>query len=260
MIIDTHANLHNAAFADDLPEILQRAKMAGISHMVSICCQMDEFAPALHIAKTNPNIWCTVGVHPHYAEQHPDLTVDDLVERATHEQVIAIGETGLDYHYSYSPRAAQIANLRIHFEAARQTGLPLVLHTREADEDMSRILQQEIDKGPVRFVLHSYTSGAELARLGCALGGYFSVNGIASFKTAEQVRQVIGEIMPDERIMLETDCPYLAPIPHRGKRNEPAFLPLVRDQLATIKGWTIEQTEARTNAAFFNLFTKAARR
>jgi len=257
MLIDTHANLHNAAFDDDLSEVIQRAKQAGVGAFVTICCQMDEFPPALALAETIKNTWCTVGVHPHYAAQHAGLAVEKLVELAAHDRVIGIGETGLDYHYNYSPRQAQIDNLLTHIEAARQTGLPLILHTREADEDMSQILQDEITGSSIRFVLHSYTSGAELAKIGAKLGGYFSVNGISTFKNAIEVRDIIDKIMPDDRIMLETDCPYLAPVPNRGRRNEPAFLPMVRDQLAEIKGWSIRQTNTRTNKAFFDLFTKA---
>jgi TatD DNase family protein len=257
MLVETHANLHHQAFADDVDEVMERARSQNVSAFVTICCQMDEFEPALKIAETRENTWCTAGVHPHHADKHADLTVAKLVELAAHEKVIGIGETGLDYHYDYSPRQRQIDNFLLHIEATRQTGLPLIIHTREADEDMMQILQQETRKSPFSFILHSYTSGPELAKLGADLGGFFSVNGICTFKNAQSVRDIIEGIMPDDRIMLETDCPYLAPIPHRGKRNEPSFLPLVRDQLAQIKSWTGEEAERRTTNAFFQLFPKA---
>ncbi|PHR60267.1 MAG: LuxR family transcriptional regulator [Robiginitomaculum sp.] len=259
MLVETHANLHHADFDDDITEVINRARLAKITTIVTICCHMDEFAPALSIAQSDPDIWCTIGVHPHHAAKHPDLSVAELVASAAHDKVIGIGETGLDYHYNYSPRADQIKNLMTHIEAARQTKLPLVLHTREADQDMGDILQRELALQPFRFVLHSYTSGAELARIGAEAGGYFSVNGISTFKNAAPVRDIIRDIMPDDRIMLETDCPYLAPIPHRGRRNEPAYLPLIRDHLADIKGWSANDTDQRTNDAFFQLFTKAKR-
>lgn len=260
MLIETHANLHHQDFADDLPQILLRAKQAGITGLVNICCAMDEVDPVIALAESHANTWATIGVHPHHAAKHLDLTVQKLLEKATHPKVIAIGETGLDYHYDYSPRQAQIDNFLLHIEAARLSDLPMVIHTREADDDMGQILLEQHQKAPFAFVLHSYTSGAELAKIGVKLGGYFSVNGISTFKNAGSVRNIIEQIMPDDRIMLETDCPYLAPVPHRGRRNEPAYLPIIRDQLAAIKNWDSQQTDQLTTDAFFALFTKARRK
>ena len=168
---------------------------------------------------------------------------------------MGIGECGLDFHYDLSPRDVQQAVFRVHAEAARRTGLPLVVHTREADAVMGDILEGEMAKGPFKLLMHCYTSGPELAGRCAALGAWFSVSGIATFKAAEEVRAVVRE-MPEDRIILETDCPYLAPVPMRGRRNEPAYLPYVRDKLADIRGWSLEETERRTSQAFFELFDR----
>ncbi len=258
MLIDSHANLHANAYAHDLDDVLRRAREADIGVMATICCRLNEFPRALAVADMDPNFWCTIGVHPHHAGDDPHVSPDLIAELAMHKKVIGIGETGLDYHYGYSHRDDQLANLRSHAEAARQTGLPLVLHTREADEDMKAFLEEENAGEDFAFILHSYTSGEALARLAAARGGYFSVNGIASFRNAGSVRGVIADIMPMDRIMLETDCPYLAPVPKRGRRNEPAYLPLIADVLAAIKGITRTQVEAQTTQNFFRLFPRAA--
>ncbi len=184
--------------------------------------------------------------------------VQDLLDLAAHDKVVGIGECGLDFHYDYSPRDIQAQVFRVHVAAARESGLPLVVHTREADDIMAQILEEEMAKGRFRFLLHCYTSGAELARKGAELGGYFSVSGIASFKAAQDVRDIITD-MPADRIIVETDCPYLAPIPMRGRRNEPAFVPHVYAKLAEIRGWTLEDTRQRTHNAFFELFDRIPR-
>lgn len=259
MLVETHANMHHERFSDDLPEVLQRASEAGIAVLVNICCQMVEFSDVIAMAEASENTWATIGVHPHHADKHQDLTVEDLLEKSKHPKVIAIGETGLDYFYDYSPKQMQIDNFLKHIQAAKISGLPLVVHTRDADDDMGLILQEEYDKKAFNFVLHSYTSGEKLAHIGAKLGGFFSVNGISTFKNAQDVRDIITNIMPDDKIMLETDCPYLSPVPHRGRRNEPTYLPLVRDQLASLKGWTANEAERLTTEAFFELFTKACR-
>jgi TatD DNase family protein len=205
-----------------------------------------------------PDIWCTVGTHPHEAKENPQLSADTLCDLASDPRVVGIGETGLDFHYDLSPRDVQAAVFRAHVEAARRSGLPLVVHTREADEVMGQILEEEYARGPFRLLMHCYTSGAELARRSAALGAWFSVSGIATFKTAEDVRAVVRD-MPAERIIVETDCPYLAPVPHRGRRNEPAYLPKVLEKLAEIRGWSLEEAEGRTEEAFFALFDRIPR-
>ena len=232
-MFDTHVNLHAEAFSEDLDAVLARARSAGVDRMLAICERLDSFERVLAIAKANADIWCTVGTHPHHAKDFTSMRPEDLVARAHDPKVVAIGETGLDLHYGYSPIEQQALSFRTHIAAARDTGLPLVVHTREADELTADILEEETDAGAFPILLHCYTGGPDLARRGLALGAYFSVSGILSFKSARDVRAVI-EDLPLERIILETDCPYLAPVPFRGRRNEPAYLPHVADSLGAL--------------------------
>jgi TatD DNase family protein len=256
MIIDSHVNLHGERFQDDLDAVIARAGEAGVGYMLNICCNIKDFDAVVKIAEEHDNIWATVGTHPHDAKDNPDITADQLVELAQHPKVVGIGETGYDFHYGYSSQDAQVSNFAAHMEAARQTQLPLVVHTREADDLMMDALKATGAGRDYPALLHCYTSGKALADWAAEAGLYFSVSGIATFKNATDVRDRIKD-MPDDRIMLETDCPYLAPVPHRGRRNEPAFLPHVADALAGVKGWSLEETAERTNAAFFRLFSKA---
>lgn len=258
MIVDSHVNLHGERFTEDLDQVIARARDAGVSHMLNICCNIRDFDAVVKIAEQHENIWATVGTHPHDAEDNPDITADQLITLAQHPKVVGIGETGYDFHYGYSSKEAQIHNFKAHIEASRETQLPLVIHTREADALMLDVLQESGAGADYPALLHCYTSGPELAAWAAKAGLYFSVSGIASFKNAHDVRERI-EQMPDDRIMIETDCPYLAPVPHRGKRNEPAFLPRVAEALANVKGWTREETAQRTNDAFFRLFKKVKR-
>jgi TatD DNase family protein len=223
--------------------------------MVNICDRVSNFAAAAAVAQGADDIFLTVGTHPHEAKENPTLDAESLSELANTAKVVGIGETGLDFHYDLSPRDVQAAVFRAHIAAARMTGLPLVVHAREADAVMADILEEEYAAGAFRILMHCYTSGAELAARVAALGAWFSVSGIATFKAAEAVRAVIAD-MPEDRILVETDCPYLAPVPMRGRRNEPAFLPYVLAQLAEIRGWTLAEAEERTGAAFFNLFDR----
>jgi TatD DNase family protein len=257
MLIDSHVNLHAPQFADDQAEVLARARAAGIDQMVTICDRVSLFPAVRAVAEAHTDIWCTVGTHPHEAKENPSLTAQSLIELSAHPKVIGIGETGLDYHYDLSPRAMQRLVFSAHIEAAQISGLPLVVHTRDADEDMASMLEDGYARTPFKILMHCYTSGAELARRAVALGAFFSVSGIATFKAAQDVRDVIMQ-MPGERIIVETDCPYLAPVPMRGRRNEPAYLPYVLAKLAEVRGWTLEEAEHRTETAFFALFDKAA--
>ncbi len=259
MLIDSHANLHGEHYAEDLDATLDRAREAGVAGIVAICSRLSDFERVRAIAEANEDLWCTIGAHPHHAKDRPDVPPRDLIEAAAHPKVIAIGETGLDNYYGYSPEDQQLQSFRSHIAAARETGLPIIIHSRDADETMAAVLEEEHAAGPFGMLLHCYTSGRDLARRGAALGAYFSVNGIMAFKNAHDVRAVILEAMPEDRIMLETDCPYLAPPPHRGRRNEPAYLPLVAEKLADLKGWSLDETAERTTNAFFSLFTKAQR-
>jgi TatD DNase family protein len=255
MLIDSHVNLHAPQFDEDRDAVIDRARAAGIGLMVNICDKVSRFDAVAAVAEDRDDIWLTVGTHPHDAKENLSLDADTLVALATHPKVVGIGETGLDFHYDLSERDVQARVFRAHIAAARRTGLPLVVHSREADLEMGDILDEEYARGPFKLLMHCYTSGAELARRAGALGAWFSVSGIATFKTAVDVRAVI-EAMPHDRIIVETDCPYLAPVPMRGRRNEPAFLPHVLAKLAQIRGWSLAETEARTEAAFFALFDR----
>lgn len=258
MLIDSHVNLHAAAFDDDRDAVIDRARRAGVRLMVEISDRLSTFEATHALAMAHPDIWCTVGAHPHEAKDHLAMTAGELVALSARPKVVAIGECGLDFHYDLSPRDEQITVFRRHVEASRLTGLPLVVHTREADSVMADILVEEQARGPFRFLMHCYTSGPELARTAAELGGWFSVSGIATFKAAEDVRTVIRAI-PADRIIVETDCPYLAPVPHRGRRNEPAYVAHVLEKLAEIRGWTASEADARTTDAFFALFDRVPR-
>lgn len=258
MLIDSHVNLHAPQFSDDRQAVIDRAREAGIGLMVNISDKVSTFETTYAIAEANADIWATVGTHPHEAKENPLLKAGDLIRLADRARVVGIGECGLDFHYDLSPRDIQAAVFRQHAIAARETGLPLVVHTREADEVMATILEEEYAAGPFRLLMHCYTSGPELARRAAALGAWFSVSGIATFKAAQDVRDIIAD-MPADRIIVETDCPYLAPVPMRGRRNEPAFLPHVLAKLAEIRGWTLAEAEQRTEDAFFALFDRIPR-
>ncbi len=258
MLIDSHVNLHAPQFADDRQAVIDRAREAGIGLMVNISDKVSTFETTYAIAEANADIWATVGTHPHEAKENPSLKAGDLLRLADRPRVVGIGECGLDFHYDLSPRDIQAAVFRQHAIAARETGLPLVVHTREADDVMGDILEEEYAAGPFRLLMHCYTSGPELARRAAALGAWFSVSGIATFKAAQDVRDIIAD-MPADRIIVETDCPYLAPVPMRGRRNEPAFLPHVLAKLAEIRGWPLAEAEQRTEDAFFALFDRIPR-
>jgi TatD DNase family protein len=258
MLIDSHVNLHAPQFAADREAVIERARAAGVGLMVTICDKVSSYDAVREIAETHPDIWFTVGAHPHEAKEDPDLSAERLAELAEHPRAVGIGETGLDFHYDLSPRDVQVRVFRAHAVAARRTGLPLVVHSREADAVMAQILEEEFATGPFKLLMHCYTSGPELLARAAALGAWFSVSGIATFKNAEDVRDRVRE-MPADRIIVETDCPYLAPIPHRGRRNEPAYIGLVLAKLAEIRGWSGEEAEARTERAFFDLFDRIPR-
>lgn len=258
MLIDSHVNLHAPQFAEDQDAVIARAREAGVRLMVTISDAVSRFPAVLEIAEAYDDIWCTVGTHPHEAKENPQLAAETLIDLAAHPRVVGIGETGLDFHYDLSPRDVQAQVFRAHIAAARETGLPLVVHSREADQTMGDILEEEHARGAFKLLMHCYTSGPELARRAAALGAWFSVSGIATFKAAEEVRAVIRD-MPAERIIVETDCPYLAPVPMRGRRNEPAYLPHILQKLAEVRGWLLGEADTRTTDAFFNLFDRIPR-
>ena len=259
MLIDSHVNLHAPAFDADRADVIDRARQAGIRIMVNICDRLTNLDAVRNVATGTSDIWHTVGTHPHEAKENPRLGADDLILAIEGSpRCVGVGECGLDHHYDLSPPDVQHAVFAAHIRAAQRTGLPLVVHTREADEEMAQMLEDAHAAAPFKLLLHCYTSGADLARRAAALGAWFSVSGIATFKAAGEVRAVIAD-MPENRIILETDCPYLAPIPMRGRRNEPSFLPHVAAKLAELRGWTLADTEARTADAFFALFDRIPR-
>lgn len=258
MLIDSHVNLHAPQFDADREAVIGRARSAGVGLMVNISDRVSHFDRVRAVAEGQDDIWLTVGTHPHEAKENPSLDADTLCALAATPKVVGIGETGLDFHYDLSPRDLQAKVFRVHIEAARRTGLPLIVHAREADSEMADILEAEHVAGAFRLLMHCYTSGPELARRAAALGAWFSVSGIATFKAAEGVRAVIAD-MPADRIIVETDCPYLAPAPMRGRRNEPAYLPYVLAKLAEIRGWSPADAETRTEDAFFALFDRIPR-
>jgi TatD DNase family protein len=257
-VVDSHCHLDYPGLAERLDQVLERAEEAGVRLLVSIGTRVRKIDSILEIAERYPQVWCTVGTHPHHAAEEPDVTADELVRLARHPKVVGIGEAGLDYHYDFSPRDAQAAGFRVHIEAARRSGLPLVIHSREAEADTAAILEEEIGKGPFKPLLHCYTSGADLARRGLALGAYVSFSGILTYKSAEDLRNVARSI-PLNRLLVETDAPYLAPVPHRGETNEPAFVVRTLEALAALRQTPITAMAEATSRNFFELFSKVAR-
>jgi len=258
MLIDSHVNLHAPQFDADREDVIGRARAAGVGLMVEISDKVSSFEATHALAMANDDIWCTVGTHPHEAKENPTLQPNTLIDLASRPRVVGIGECGLDFHYDLSPREVQADVFRAHIQAAQATGLPLVVHTREADDRMAELLREGRANGPFKLLMHCYTSGPQLAKEAAEMGAWFSVSGIATFRAAEDVRAIVRD-MPDDRIIVETDCPYLAPVPMRGRRNEPAFIGHVLDKLAEIRGWSREDAERRTEDAFFALFDRIPR-
>jgi len=258
MLVDSHCHLDFSDFAPELDAVVARATAAGVGHLVTIGTRVRRHDQVLAIAERFANVTCSVGTHPHHAAEEPDITAADLVARTQHPKVVAIGEAGLDYHYDFSPRDAQERGFRRHIAAARETGLPLVIHTREADDDTARILDEEMGKGAFTAVLHCYTGGAALARHAVGLGCHIGFTGIVTFKNSDALRAIAAEV-PADRFLIETDAPYLAPLPYRGKRNEPAYVAEVAKVLAAVRGVTPEDIARQTTDNFFKLFAKVPR-
>lgn len=258
MLVDSHCHLDFPDFSSELPDVVARAAAAGVSHMVTISTRVRRFPEILAIAERFDAVSCSVGTHPHQAAEELDVTVGELVTLSRHPKVVAIGEVGLDYHYDTSPRAAQEQGFRTHIAASRETGLPLVIHAREADADTAAILEEETAKGAFPFLLHCFTAGPELARRALALGGYISFSGVVTFKKSEELRAIAAGV-PADRILVETDSPFLAPIPYRGKRNEPSFVRETAKVLAEARGTTFDDFAAATTRNFYTLFSKAQR-
>lgn len=257
MLIDSHCHLDFESLSADLEGVFARAEAAGVTGMVTISTRVDKFSTYAALAEKYPNVWCSVGTHPHNADQELDIQTEDLVRLSAHPRCIAIGEAGLDYFYDNAPREAQETVLRRHIAAARSTGLPLVIHSRQADDDMARILEEESGQGAFPFVLHCFTAGRELAKRALALGGYISFSGIITFRNAKEIQEV-AQIVPADRYLVETDSPYLAPIPHRGQSNEPSYVRHTAEKVAEIRGVSLEQVGRESTENFFRLFSKAA--
>ncbi|GGC56638.1 TatD family hydrolase [Chelatococcus reniformis] len=255
MLVDSHCHLDY--FTNELAQIIARAEQSGIGRMVSISTHVRKAATYRALAESDPRIFFTVGTHPHHAGEEADVTTAEIVALAEHPRCVGIGEAGLDYFYDRSPRDVQAKVFRTNIAAARQSGLPLVIHARDADADMIAILEDEMGKGAFKALLHCFSSGAALAEAGVALGLYVSFSGILTFRRSEEIRRIAAEV-PLDRLLVETDAPYLAPEPYRGKRNEPAYTALTAKVLADVRAVDEEEIARVTTANFYRLFAKAA--
>jgi TatD DNase family protein len=255
IVVDSHCHLDFPDFADELDAVVERAAAAGVCRMVTICTHLSRFEAVRAIAERFDSVYCSIGVHPHEAGPEGIADPAALVDRIDHAKVVAIGETGLDYYYEHSPRDAQRTSFRAHIAAARETGLPLIVHTRDADADTMAILAEEVAAGPFPGVIHCFSTSRELAEKAIELGFYISLSGIITFKAADDLRATVRDL-PLDRLLVETDAPYLAPMPNRGKRNEPAFVVHTAARVAELKGVDPEQLGQITTKNFYNLFNK----
>jgi TatD DNase family protein len=258
MLVDHHCHLDFPQFAAERDAVVARARAAGVGPIVTISTRIRRLPEIIAIAEAHEDMFCSVGTHPHYAHEELDVALTEIVRMALHPKVVAIGEAGLDYHYRRSPPEAQAEGFRRHIAAARETGLPLEIHSRDADADTARILEEEHERGPFPAILHCFTGGADLARRALALGLCVSFSGVISFKKSDELRAIAAGV-PLDRLLVETDAPYLAPEPYRGKTNEPAFVVHTASALAKVKGVTPQELAAVTTANFLRLFTKVPR-
>ncbi|MFT4129591.1 TatD family hydrolase [Labrys sp. (in: a-proteobacteria)] len=258
MLIDSHCHLDFPDLQAEIDDVVARARQAGIGRMITISTRIRQFEKIRALIERYDDVFGSIGTHCLHAHEEDDIPLDTILELAAHPKVVAIGEAGLDYHYDYAPRDMQARGFRKHIAAARLTGLPLVIHARQADKDIGDILEEEMEKGAFSAVLHCYSSGPELARRGLALGFYVSFSGILTFKSAEEIRD-IARFVPHDRLLVETDAPYLAPMPFRGKRNEPAFMANTARILAETIGLNESEVARQTSENAFRLFTKMPR-
>lgn len=255
MLIDTHCHLDFPQLSDEIDLVLARAKAAGVQRMVTISTRLSKAAIYQKLAETHENVWFTIGTHPLNIDEDDEIKPSKIIDLAAHPRCVGIGEAGLDYHYDKTPRARAQEVFRLHIEAARQTKLPLIIHTREADEDMANILREEMGKGAFSGILHCFTSSAELARLGVELGLHISFSGVLTFKNGQDIRDIAAQV-PMERLLVETDAPYLAPVPYRGKTNEPAYVAHTAAVLAEVKGVSAAELARQTTQNALKLFHK----
>lgn len=256
MLIDSHCHLNYKGLIERQGDVLARARARGVTGMLNISTRASEWGEVIATAAREPDVWASIGIHPHEADAHPDVDAAKLIAAAAHPKVIAIGETGLDHYYDHSDRTQQRRSFRAHIAAARETGLPLIVHTREAEADTAAIMAEEMAQGAYPGVIHCFTASADFARTALALGLYISISGIVTFKNAGDLRATAATI-PADRLLIETDAPFLAPVPHRGKTGEPAFVADTAAFLAGVRGVDEEELRATTAANFFTLFGKA---
>ncbi len=255
MLIDSHCHLDFPDFAPELDAVVERARIAGISRMITISTRVDRFAEVVALAEAYPEVFCTVGTHPDHVLEEPGVTADRLIDLAQHSKCVGIGETGLDYHYDKVPHDVAQRAFRTHIEAARRSGLPLVIHARDADSDMAAILREEMASGRFKALLHCFTASRALAEAALTLGLYISFSGIVTFKKSDELREIARDV-PLDRLIVETDAPFLAPVPHRGKRNEPAFVAATATALAGLKGISTDELAEKTTSNVLALFNK----
>ena len=258
MLVDSHCHLDFPDFKEELDDVVRRAELAGVGHMVTICTRIKKFDEIKAIAERYDNVFCSVGSHPHNADEELDYSAEDIAKLAEHPKCVAIGEVGLDYFYDNAPREAQAEGFRRHIKAARMTGLPLSIHTRDAEDDTIAILKEGMEEGAFPALLHCYSSNRELAMRSLEMGLYVSLSGILTFKRSQEIRDTIKDV-PLDRLLVETDAPYLAPMPYRGKRNEPSYVVNTAQVLADVKGVSLEDITKITTDNFFRLFSKATR-
>ena len=256
MLADSHCHLNYKGVFEQQGEILARARASGVTAMLNISTRESEWDAVVATAEREPDVWAAIGIHPHDADAHPDVDAATLIDRAAHPRVVAIGESGLDYHYDRSDRARQQANFRTHLAACRETGLPIIVHTRDAEEDTLAILEDELGKGAYGGVIHCFTASGSFADQALAMGFYISISGIVTFKNARDIQETAARI-PADRLLVETDAPFLAPVPHRGKPGEPAFVADTTRFLADLRGVDPAELAQTTAANFFTLFAKA---
>ncbi|WP_417460717.1 TatD family hydrolase [Kordiimonas sp.] len=255
-IVDSHCHLNYKGLREDEAGVVERARAAGVGCMLAINTKLTEYDEVRIIAERYDDIYGTVGIHPHEAENEPDVALAELVKRAAHPKIVGIGETGLDYYYDNAPRDMQQVNFRAHITAARETGLPVIVHTRDADDDCINILREEMNKGPFKGVIHCFTASQRLADACLDMGLYISISGIVTFKSAKDLQATV-KTLPLDRMLVETDSPFLAPVPHRGKTCEPAFVADTAAFVAELKGLGLDELREATTENFFNLFSKA---
>lgn len=257
MLVDSHCHLEYKGLVDDQAGVLERAREAGVGQFLNISTRQSEWSQVVATAEREPDVWASVGIHPHEADQHADLGRDALLAASENARVIGIGETGLDYYYDHSERATQRELFRMHIGVARETGLPLIIHTRDAEEDTLQILAEEMGKGAFPALIHCFTASADFGRRVLEMGLSISLSGIVTFKNARELQEIAKEI-PQDRLLVETDSPFLAPVPHRGKPCEPAFVSDTAKFIADLRGEDLEELAAYTTRNFRNLFSKAA--